>query len=330
MTLEASQLIANAMSSGQSSPDVVITGAQGREGRNGIPALKSSSGHEGNRARCNWNGCHTRAGDGGRGLQGVTGARGEDGRNGGDAPPANISIGVLQGLVFIFGSGGNGGDGGNGSDGGESGDGGRGGSGDSWGLYKTPGGNGGNSLDGGKGGDGGDGGDGGNGSLVTIQCGELSPHSELVPSTASSNPGIGGQGGLGGLPGTPGRPGYRGRFGGHSGKAAPPGSPGKEGKAGSPSVFEIKQMSAGTFPKSQKSITVTLGQIYRVTGSDRTFDTVTIQEGGILSIETSQAVTIAKLVKVAAPPKSKARTTSTRSERKAKVSSGNPRSKSKA
>ncbi|HXM46913.1 MAG TPA: hypothetical protein VN956_03520 [Pyrinomonadaceae bacterium] len=329
MTLEASQLIANAVSSGQSSPDVIITGAQGREGRKGRPAHKSHNGMDGPRAWCNAGGC-TRAGDGAPGQPAIHAGRGEDGGDGGDAPPANISIGVLQGLVFIFGSGGNGGDGGNGSDGGESGNGGNGGSGDSWGLYKTPGGNGGDSLGGGQGGNGGDAGDGGNGSLVTIQCGELSPDSELVPSTASSNPGIGGQGGFGGLPGMPGRAGHRGRHPGRSGSAGPPGSPGKEGKAGGPSMFDIKQMSPGTFPKSQKSITVAPGQIYRVTGRDRTFDTVTIQEGGILSIETSQAVTIATLVKVAAPPKSKARTTSTRSERKVRVSSGNPRSKSKA
>jgi hypothetical protein len=95
-------------------------------------------------------------------------------------------------------------------------------------------------------------------------------------------------------------------------------------------VFDIKQKSAGTSTKSQKSITVAPGQIYRVTASDRTFDTVTIQEGGILSIETSQAVTIATLIKVTAPTESKARTTSTRSERKPKVPSGSPRSKSEA
>jgi hypothetical protein len=328
MTLEASQLIADAVSAGQSTPDIIIAGADGDAGRNGHhPTPVAPSGLKGDNAKCNWQGCIRQAVNGAPGAPGMRGADGQKGDDGGDAPAANISIGLVQGIVFVFGSGGSGGDGGNGAEGGRSGDGGEGGSGDSWGAYRAHGANGGDSLDAGNGGNGGNGGHGGQGSLVTIQCDELAPQSEFVPGTAPGTPGSGGQGGQGGSPGLPGRAGYRGRFYGNRGNPGKPGSPGKDGNAGAPSTFRIKQNSGKTVPKGQKSITVAPGEIYPVTTSDRTFDTVTIQQGGILSIQTSRLVTIGTLVKVTGPPASKS---ASPSKPAAKPRPAKARNKSKA
>jgi hypothetical protein len=320
MDLKAIQLVAEALSAGQTTPDILIAGTPGRAGDNGQSRPPAQNGRDGRNASCNWfNGCDSST----RGTKGNNGNAGENGRNGsdgGDAIPAKIFIGTVQGTVFVCGRGGNGGDGGRGGDGGNGGNGGTGGDGDKHGMYEAYGSEGGDGGNGGNGGKGGNGGNGGNGSSVVIDFRAYAPNSQIVPSTEPSRPGKSGQGGAAGQSGIGGRGGSRGGPYGDGGMAGTPGEQGKDGgRGGVASTFTIKQGAGASI--GAKDINVPAGTIYPVTDRDCHFGTVTIKQGGILSIQTRQDVKINKLVKIAAPMlRSKTKTASNTSKGKARKS----------
>jgi hypothetical protein len=297
MTLATSQLIAAAVSAGQSTPDILIAGSQGESGVDGANRPTAPSGGNGRNANCNWaTGC-TNSSRGGDGGDGDNGGNGGNGSHGGDAPSAKIFIGTLQGTLFVSGRGGNGGDGGDGGDGGWGGNGGRGGNGATDGSFSAPGSDGGPGGNGGDGGIGGNGGDGGNGSNVTLVVAQYEPDSQVVPTTEPSHPGIGKAGGAPGGAGIGGTPGSRGGAPGTPGTWGDPGTPGTDGtKFGAPSTFDISQRELK--PVIGVDITVTPGMILPITDRERNFNTVTIQQGGLISIQTSNEVRINKLVKV--------------------------------
>lgn len=116
MILKASQMIAQAVNTGQSRPDILIVGRQAAAGDSGASKPPAQDGRNGRNADCGWRGCDSST-RGTKGDDGKDGDHAQNGTDGGDAPPAKIFVGTLQGTMFVFGRGGDGGNGGKGGNG---------------------------------------------------------------------------------------------------------------------------------------------------------------------------------------------------------------------